>query len=136
MGKFKGGIIAIKDGFIAILKTIFNLLKSIISGNLLARPSVERFIPHAFVLFLVMALYLLSRYWIEQTFYRLEESKEELRHEKILYTEKLYYYEQSQSIGNVLNKLEENGSKIDIPTDAPKNLDEFIAKRETDSNQD
>ena len=136
MGKFKGGIIAIKDGLIAILKTIFNLLKSIISGNLLARPSVERFIPHAFVLFLVMALYLLSRYWIEQTFYRLEESKEELRHEKILYTEKLYYYEQSQSIGNVLNKLEENGSKIDIPTDAPKNLDEFIAKRETDSNQD
>ena len=50
---------------------------------------------------------------------------------KILYIESLYEYEQSQSIGNVLGRLDEEGSKLDIPMNVPVHLDKYLEEIDT-----
>lgn len=134
IGKVKGFFMKIVRLVINVAKTFWNLILTIIQGQLFARESVEKFIFHFFAAVGVLIMFLLARYGMEQTFYRLEETKDELRHNKILYTERLYDYEKSQSIGNVLYQLGENNSNIDIPKNAPIDLEQFANEHQSITN--
>lgn len=131
MSSFKGFFTGVKNFVTSVAKTLWNIILGIIRGDLLARDSVEKFIPHFVVFIICLITTLIIRLGIERTFYRLEDTKEELVSAKILYIESLYEYEQSQSIGNVLGRLDEEGSKLDIPMNVPVHLDKYLEEIDT-----
>ncbi len=97
------------------ITAVTNVLKSIISGDILLRMRVDRLFPYILYLFLLGWLSIWMSYKMEQTMTEAERIGKELETIKIYHAQKTCEYVGLDRISTVEAMLEEKGSEVKAP---------------------
>lgn len=94
---------------------IKNVVKSIVSGDILVRMRLHKFFPYIIYIFLLGWLNIWISYKAEQTMVQVEKNKKELESLKIYHAQKTCEYVSLDRISTVESMLEEKQSDVKAP---------------------
>ncbi len=95
--------------------SVKNILKSVISGDILLRMRVDRLFPYILYAFLLGWMSIWMSYKMELTMTQAEKNKKELEALKIYHAQKTCEYVGFDRISTIESMLEEKGSDVKAP---------------------
>jgi len=102
-----------KEKWIKVRKTMVNLVKSILLGNIVLK--LDRFLPHILVVAALFAVCIYVNLRIDQTMVEREQNRRALEQAKVCYSQKVCQLAEIRQVNNVVELLASEGVDVAMP---------------------